>query len=161
MHGHKGALWSRVEISSRSWKKLNPGGGGGPEVIFLTRTSRTLSVPRSCTNPGNRCANRCTGWFDVIASRRERIRLPQHAYILPPSSRLGAFFYFISPYALSWALVRAVRPRGHSRRSLFLASFAPSSIKICFAGRKYFASCGMFRLGSPDIFWPLDDLSHF
>lgn len=49
MHDHKGALWSRGEISSRSWKDLKPRGGGGgrewrPAVIFLTRTSPTLSA---------------------------------------------------------------------------------------------------------------------
>lgn len=60
MHGHKGVLWSRVEISSRSWKDLKPGGGVGPQGDF-SHTHEPHTFGASCTNSGNRCANRCTG----------------------------------------------------------------------------------------------------
>jgi hypothetical protein len=98
-------------------------------------------LPRSCTNCGNRCANRCTGWFDVIAFCRERIRgyrsTLTFCHRLPVSR--GCFTLF--PCAFSWARPRvrlAAHPRGLSHCSLFLTSFAPSSIKIYFAGWKYF-----------------------
>lgn len=110
---------------------------------FLSYTSHT---PPSATRIAAIAARESLHgmiWRNRLSPRKDS-RLPQHAYILPPSLPHSVpFFYFISPCFLSGTSSRirtAARPLeiALSRCSLFLAPFAPSSIKICFAVRKYF-----------------------
>ena len=84
-------------------------------------------------------------WRNRLLPRKDSW-LPQHAYILPPSSRLGSWGVLLLYFLVCFLLTperSSFAPRGHSRCSLFLQSFTPSSIKICFAGN-YFVSYGIF-----------------
>lgn len=153
MHDHKGALWGRGEISSG---KVLEGLTAGREArgdFSHTHEPHTFGRDRARTPAiALRESLHRMIWRNRFLPRKDSW-LPQHAYILPPSSRLGTFFYFAVCFLLSARprIRPAARPRGHSRCSLFLASFAPSSIKISFAGRKYFVSYGMSRRKSPDV----------